>query len=157
KRRATLVNEATLADVARQWNLQDYLRLGQGELASEGKHKSSILSSALEAVLGAVFLDGGLVAVTPVVERLMGDRLDRVKENLRLMNKDFKTLLQEAIQNKYKTVPKYEIDSTQGPEHRKEFKVSVYIQERKLGEGKGLSRKEAEQNAAQSALEKGNL
>jgi ribonuclease III len=155
KRRATLVNETTLADVAREWEVQDYLLLGHGEVASQGAQKNSILSSALEAVFGAIFLDGGLQAAIPVVQKLFGTRID--SDTILILNKDYKTRLQESMQGKFKVVPKYQIESTTGPEHKKTFTVAVYLKDERLAEGTGGNRKEAEQDAARKALEENKI
>ncbi len=145
KRRAALVNEKSLASVARQINLAEYIALGKGEERTNGASKDSILSSALEAVWGAVFLDRGFEAAASVIERF-------VTENL-VANVDYKSELQERWQAENKLAPIYKLDNSEGPDHQKIFYVSVYIGEIKLGSGIGKSRKEAEQDAAKQATE----
>ena len=152
KRRASLVNESTLAEIARELTLPDYVILGRGELHSNGAHKNSILASTLEAVLGAVFLDGGFGAAMPIVERLFSGRLEALPPASPFF-KDYKTRLQEAIQGRYKMAPQYRVEDTQGPDHQKIFHVAILVGDKKLGEGYGSSRKEAEQEAAKSVLE----
>lgn len=152
KRRASLVNEATLAEVAREMKLSDFIVLGHGEIASKGGEKNSILASALEAILGAVYLDSDLKASTHVVAKLFATRIEELSMGKPFF-KDYKTRLQEIIQSKHKVVPNYKIVTTSGPEHQKTFQVAVHLGEKKLGEGIGRSRKEAEQEAARIVLE----
>jgi len=156
KRRASLVNEGTLADIARELKIPDYVILGRGELYSDGREKSSILASTLEAVLGAVFLDGGYEEVYSIVERLFTRRVEELPLSSPFA-KDYKTRLQEIIQGKYRVAPQYRIESTQGPDHKKVFNVAIYLGDRKLSQGIGHSRKEAEQNAAKKVLEELSL
>lgn len=152
KRRAALVNEKTLAEVARELELSEYVILGRGELHSKGHEKESILASTVEALLGAVFLDGGFDATFGIVESLFSARVESLLNDKSSFAKDYKSRLQEIVQSEHKVTPKYVIDKTQGPEHQKTFFVSVMVGEKKLGEGTGKSRKEAEQDAAQRVL-----
>ena len=152
KRRASLVNETTLAEIAREMEMKDYVILGRGEVFSKGREKNSIIASTFEAVLGAVFLDGGFDSAAKIIETLFKTRLDQLPETQPYV-KDYKTRLQEVIQGQHKTAPQYKIEKTHGPEHKKTFHVAVYLGEKKLGEGVGRSRKEAEQAAAHTVLE----
>jgi ribonuclease III len=152
KRRASLVNESTLAEVAREFGIREYLILGRGELNSNGSEKSSILASTMEAVFGAVYLDGGFDEASKIVEKLYKSRLEEVRVKAPFM-KDYKTRLQELIQGTHKTAPRYRIEKTHGPEHEKVFQVAVLVGDKVLSEGQGKSRKEAEQDAAKRALE----
>jgi ribonuclease III len=152
KWRAALVNEQTLAEVARELGISEYLILGRGEIHSHGNEKNSILSSALEAVLGAVFIDGGYEKASEIIGRLFEARIKNIKSSQKYM--DYKTQLQELIQSKHKTAPQYVIEKTTGPEHQKVFQVAIMLASQKLSTGIGRSRKEAEQDAARSVLEK---
>jgi ribonuclease-3 len=156
KRRASLVNETTLSEMAKEILVQDYVILGRGEVCSGGREKNSILASTFEAVLGSVFLDGGFDAAYNIVERLFKQRVEDLPLN-RPYAKDYKTRLQEIVQGKYKIAPQYRIEGTHGPDHKKIFQVAILLGERKLSEGKGCSRKEAEQDAAKRVLEEMNL
>ena len=148
--RASLVNEQHLALMARMVELGRYLELGKGEESSFGRNKSSILSCAYEAVLGAIFEDGGYQVVCEVIERHFLPVIDEKKEALLIA--DAKSRLQEKLQEKYNEAPTYRIDEEQGPSHKKLFMVSVCFQDRVLGSGQAGSKKEAEQRAAAEAL-----
>lgn len=152
KRRASLVNEAVLAEMARELGIPEFILLGRGEMNSHGNQKDSILSSAFEAVMGAVFMDGGFYPAYQIIERLFTAKIDAVATAIPFAS-DFKSRLQEQAQSVHKVAPHYKIISTQGPEHQKVFKVQVILNEKILAEGEGKSRKEAEQAAARKALE----
>lgn len=152
KRRASLVNENILADVAREIELSEYLILGKGEVNSNGGQKNSILASAFESVLGAVYIDGGYLAARQIVERLFSQRIISIETSSPFV-KDYKTRLQELMQSKYKAAPQYIIEKTEGPEHQKIFRVAIMLGEQKMSFGIGRSRKEAEQDAARKVLE----
>lgn len=149
KLRASAVNAGVLAEVARKIGLGDHLLLGKGEDASGGRNKSSILADALEALLGAVYLDGGLEAARAFTlhhfEHLIREHAasDQVR--------DFKTTFQEEVARRTGTLPEYSITSS-GPDHDKDFFARVYVGGRELGAGRGKSKKEAEQSAARQAL-----
>jgi len=151
KLRASLVNEQHLAGMARDIELGRYLELGKGEDASQGRAKPSILSSAYEAVIGAVFEDGGYQTVAELIERFFLPDLEKKKEELLIA--DAKSRLQELLQEKYNEAPTYRLDAEEGPSHQKLFTVSVCFQLRVLGTGQAGSKKEAEQRAASAALE----
>jgi len=148
KLKAQLVSGPSLAQWGRDIGLGEYLILGQGEAAGGGKNRDSIVSDAMEAVIGAICIDGGYEAARTFVE----SRLAKV--SLSPDETDFKSKLQEAVQKAKKTIPRYEITQTVGPEHDKTFKVSVFVGKEELGCGRGKSRKEAEQAAAKNALSK---
>ncbi|SDP67641.1 ribonuclease III [Desulforhopalus singaporensis] len=150
KLRASLVNEQHLAKMAREVNLGNFLALGKGEDASQGRQKSSILSCAYEAVIGAIFEDGGYDTVVEIVERFFIPALKEKKEELLLA--DSKSRLQELLQEKYNEGPSYQVDGEEGPSHKKIFTVSVTFQDKILGSGRAGSKKEAEQRAAADAL-----
>lgn len=149
--RASLVNEQHLARMARDVELGRYLELGKGEDASQGRTKSSILSCAYEAVIGAVFEDGGYRTASELVERFFLPDLEKKQEELLIA--DAKSRLQELLQEKYSEAPTYKIDAEEGPSHQKLFTVSVCFQDSVLGTGQAGSKKEAEQRAASAALE----
>ena len=149
--RASLVNESHLADMARKLELGRFLFLGKGEDSSNGRNKSSILSCAFEALIGAVFEDSDYSTAASLVQRLFEESIQDKKENLLLA--DAKSRLQEILQEKYNEAPSYRLDSEEGPSHRKQFSVSVVFREQVLGAGKASSKKEAEQRAAAAALQ----
>lgn len=151
--RASLVNQESLADLARLHNLGDYLILGSGELKSGGYRRASILSDALEAIMGAVIQDQGIESCKTWILQLFTDRL----AELRLDNwqKDPKTRLQEYMQARQVDIPNYTLISESGLPHEKTFKVecSITLFDKKYV-GTGVSRKKAEQHAAELMLEK---
>lgn len=148
--RASLVNEHHLAKMARDINLGQYLALGKGEDASQGRGKPSILSCAYEAVVGAVFEDGGYRTVDELVQRFFLPEIEGKKEELLIA--DAKSRLQEKLQEKFNEAPSYRIDAENGPAHQKMFTVAVVFREEVLGTGVAGSKKEAEQRAASTAL-----
>lgn len=150
KFRAALVNENHLADLARKVELGRFLFLGKGEEASNGRNKSSILSAAFEAVIGAIFEDGGYETVTECVEQFFMPAISEKKEELLIG--DAKSRLQEKLQEQYNEAPRYRLDGEEGPSHQKSFLVSVVFRGRVLGQGTAGSKKEAEQRAATAAL-----
>ena len=150
KLRASLVNEQHLAKMAREVELGKYLALGKGEDSSQGRGKSSILSCAYEAVVGAVFEDGGYQAAADLVARYFLPDIEGKKEELLIA--DAKSRLQEVLQEKYNEAPTYRIEAEEGPSHQKSFTVAVCFREQILGTGQAGSKKEAEQRAAATAL-----
>jgi ribonuclease-3 len=150
KLRASTVNMAVLADVAREISLGNELFLGKGEELSGGRDKASILADAFEAVIGAIYLDRGLEEVEAMISLWFRDRIrDHVESGV---VRDFKTSLQEVAVKKTGRLPEYRIAST-GPDHAKLFNARVFLDGQFLGEGDGHSKKEAEQSAAKEALE----
>jgi ribonuclease III len=150
--RATIVNEAQLSSVAQRLNLGRYLLLGRGEALSNGQEKSSILADTLEAVIAAVYLDGGLEASFEVIERQFFEIISHVRD--RLAAEDFKSRLQELVQVRFKTIPAYKVVAASGPDHDKTFEVRLSIGTWLTAYGTGKSKKAAEQVAAGIALEK---
>lgn len=150
KLRASLVNEQHLAKMARDITLGEQLFLGKGEDASQGRQKSSILSCAYEAVVGAVFEDGGYDTAAAFIERFFAPTLDPKKEELLVA--DSKSRLQELLQEKHNEAPVYTVDAEEGPSHKKLFSVSVRFKGEVLGTGQAGSKKGAEQMAAAAAL-----
>jgi ribonuclease III len=163
KMRAAVVNEKTLAEVAKSTGLQAYVRLGKGEIQSGGALKPSILSSAFEALIAAIYLDGGFAAVYPVVRHLFAPLFGTKAPSLPgaapsavstfTVFNDHKTQLQESVQAKWKVTPTYHLLGTQGPDHAKTFEVEVRMNGKGLASAMGRSKKEAEQNAARVAAE----
>ncbi len=151
KVRSALVQENHLAFMARELNLGDYLLLGRGEENSEGRKKDSILSCAYEAVVGAIFRDGGYKVAQVFVEQRFMARLEYGKENSILA--DAKSRLQEITQEGYAEAPVYILDKAEGPDHDKVFTVSVLFQGRVLATASAKSKKAAEQKAAASAID----
>ena len=153
--RASLVNQGTLAELARYYNIGDYLQLGSGELKSGGFRRDSILSDALEAIMGALVKDQGTDACQQWIGSIFSNKL--AKLSLNNWQKDPKTRLQEAMQSKHLDLPVYNLLTSSGLAHNQTFKVSCIInlfQESSLG--LGSSRKKAEQDAAEKMLNKLN-
>lgn len=150
--RSDIVNEKRLAEVARTFELGSKLRFGKGESDSAGYKKDSIVSSALEAVLAAIFQDGGYRATYSVIERLFSPLFEDIKNDN--FSKDFKTKLQQYTQEVYKTKPVYKTIKESGPDHNKTFKIEVIIAKESMAIAKGGSKKQAEQNAAEILLKK---
>jgi ribonuclease III len=148
KLRAAAVRAESLAQVARGLSLGRYIRLGRGEAASGGADKDSILADALEAVIGAVYVDQGFATAYDLVERLFADRLIEVAASHAAL--DFKTSLQELAAARFEVLPRYEVTDT-GPDHAKTFTATVAIDGTLAGRGEGRSKKEAEQRAAREA------
>ena len=149
--RASLVRETALASVARALRLSEFLRLGEGELASGGAERPSILADALEAVFGAVFLDGGYAAVCGAVRLAFAEALDALDP--RQPAKDDKTRLQELLQARRQGLPEYRVVSTAGAAHKQIFEVECLAAGLDLrATGSGSSRRRAEQQAAGQLL-----
>lgn len=147
KLRASLVCERSLADSARQIGIGSYIRLGKGEASTGGSERDSILSDAFEAVIGAIYLDGGIEHAAVFVRRFVLSDI----ENKKLFY-DSKTTLQEVVQERGENKIFYELISETGPDHAKVFEVNCKLGADILGTGKGKSKKAAEQNAAYEAL-----
>jgi ribonuclease III len=149
--RAHLVREESLADLARNIDLHCALRLGEGEARSGGRMRASILADALEALIGAVFLDGGFDAARLMIERLYGASL--AKDRADGTSKDPKTELQEFLQAERHPLPVYEVVATLGAAHSQTFEVDCIVSDHKVRtRGVGSSRRRAEQEAARQAL-----
>lgn len=149
--RATLIRTETLAAIAREFELGEYLRLGSGEMKSGGKRRDSILADTLEALIGAIYLDGGIDACKRCVEAWFETRLQQVTPGE--VNKDPKTRLQEWLQARGQALPVYTLAATHGEEHNQHFDMVCTIPSvTKPFSGSGSSRRAAEQAAAQDAL-----
>ncbi len=149
-RRDALINQGELASLARRLGLGRYLRLGRGEERQGGRRKDSLLADVVEALLAAVYLDGGLEAARQLAARLFaGPAGEDEGGALRYKNR-----LQEELQRRRQPLPEYRLQAVEGPEHRRVFHVEVYLDGQCLGSGRGTSRKRAEMAAAREALAK---
>lgn len=152
KIRANVVCEPSLANQAKEIKLGQYLLLGKGEEVTGGRDRVSILADAFEAVIGALYLDGGIIVAGKfILDMLTGSIALAIEGNL---FRDYKTDLQEILQSKYDEKISYKVIGEVGPDHNKTFEVEILLGEKSLGTGEGKSKKEAEQMAARSALEK---
>lgn len=150
--RSNLVREETLATLAQQLDLGSYLKLGEGERKSGGSRRASMLADAMEALFGAVFLDGGYATAEKVVLNLFVPYMETV--DFQTLGKDAKTLLQEYLQGKRIPLPVYSVVATQGEAHAQSFEVECVIPSLKIAtRGEGSSRRIAEQQAAQAACQ----
>ena len=148
--RADMVCEQTLAAAANKIGIGEHLMLGHGEERLGGRNRNSILADAMESVIAACFLDGGIQAALKVVQQFILVEVPVTK----LHNVDYKTQLQELVQQKKNQVLSYALVGESGPDHDKQFEVEVSLNGKVVGSGSGSSKKRAEQSAAASALEK---
>jgi ribonuclease-3 len=154
KLKARLVSESSLARAARRLNLGSHLRLGRGEELTQGREKSSLLANAVEALIAAVYLDGGLEAARSFTLKALTQELGDLRELEGPASiQDYKTQLQEWCQKRFETLPQYATVRETGPDHQKIFEVNLLVRGEVLGVGVGRSKKEAEQMAAKQALE----
>ncbi|MGH7164668.1 MAG: ribonuclease III, partial [Nitrospiraceae bacterium] len=154
KLKARLVSEVSLARAARRLNLGSRLRLGRGEELTQGREKNSLLANAVEALIAAVYLDGGLDAARSFTLRTLTQELEDLRElEGPAAIQDFKTQIQEWCQKRFETLPQYATVRETGPDHQKIFEVKLMVRGEVLGVGVGRSKKEAEQMAAKQALE----
>ncbi|MGN0351264.1 MAG: ribonuclease III [Roseburia sp.] len=147
KLRASIVCEPTLALCTKEIELGKYLFLGKGENQTGGRHRKSILSDAMEAVIGAIYLDGGFASAKEFIHKFILTDI----ENKKLFY-DSKTILQEIVQGNYKEELSYELVAEEGPDHDKQFTVDAKMGEKVIGHGVGHTKKAAEQEAAYQAL-----
>ena len=145
--RASIVCEPTLALCAKDINLSQYLLLGRGEDNTGGRYRDSIVSDAFEAVIGAIYLDGGFTIAKEFVMKFVMNDI----ENKHLFY-DSKTILQEIVQKQYKERVEYVLINESGPDHNKSFEVEVRLNEKVLGKGLGRTKRKAEQQAAYEAI-----
>jgi ribonuclease-3 len=151
--KASIVRTESLAEVAKKINLGNYIALSNGEELNKGKENKNILADCFEALVAAVFIDKNFEdAYLFIGEFLFKYKLDYIVKNKLYLSP--KSRLQELLQAQYRVLPVYVIEKEEGPEHKKQFSVSVYCKEKKMGEGFGHSKKEAEEAAAKNALEK---
>ncbi len=152
KLRASLVRRDTLARVARDIKLGDYLYMGKGEESSGGRNKTPNLAGALEAIIAAVYLDQGMAAAGNMVMELLVEEWKKIsRQNIYV---DYKSKLQELVQSRFQMTPAYRLVSEEGPDHDKSFVVEVMVNAKVLGSGTGKSKKLAETEAARLALER---
>jgi ribonuclease-3 len=152
KMKSYLVCETVLADIASSVSLGRYILLGKGEDSTGGRIKKSILSDTFEAVIGAIYLDGGFAKAREIVRAFFKGRVAKVIEEGEFY--DYKTELQEKTQLDYGTLPEYKVIKEQGMEHKRVFTVAVFLDGRELGVASGKRKKEAEALAAKEALDK---
>jgi ribonuclease III len=150
--RAALVRRDTLAEIARRIRLGDFIYMGKGEEASGGRNKTPNLAGTLEALIAAVFLDGGSTAATAVVNTLLSGEWRNLATRVTVA--DFKSRLQELAQAKFQATPVYRLVRESGPDHDKNFIVEVLVKSKAYGSGAGKSKKIAEMEAARLALER---
>lgn len=148
KMRADMVCETALAQAANTIHLGTHLLLGHGEEHGGGRTRASILADAMESVIAASFLDGGLPAAHSIITRLILSQTPRTQ----LHNLDYKTMLQELVQRKKDQVLTYTLQAEHGPDHDKRFEVAVFLNGQQAGTGEGRSKKRAEQAAAEAAI-----
>lgn len=149
KLRASLVCEKALFEFAKEIRLGEFIMLGKGEINTGGRTRPSILADAFEAVIAAIYLDGGIEAARKHVLRFIPKNFDPRHQHIT----DYKTVLQEIIQRNPEEMVEYVLKSESGPDHDKEFTVQVMLNSNVIGEGKGKSKKNAEQMAAKQALD----
>lgn len=149
--RAILVRWDALANAAERINLGDYLVLGKGEEMSGGRRRPSNLAGALEALIGAAFMDGGMRVAQKLVLRLLKPDLDEIAAQG--FSADSKSELQHVAQTRWRQIPAYALISSEGPDHAKLFTVEVSVGDQVMGRGQGRNKKQAELNAARQALE----
>lgn len=152
--KAACVSEDSLFVIANQLDISEYIVLGKGELMSGGKNKKTILADTVEAVIGAFFLDAGFKATEKFISRIMNAQIRMVAKHERY--EDFKSVLQELVQNRFKALPKYVLEKTEGPDHNLRFWVSVYIEDNVFGPCVGKTKKDAEQKVAEIAYKQLN-
>ncbi|MEA3471547.1 MAG: ribonuclease III [Thermodesulfobacteriota bacterium] len=152
KVRAAMVNEQPLAGLAREYRIGEFMLLGRGEENSGGRDKDSILGDAVEAIIGAIYLDGGYESTLRFIRATFQSLVDEWIESPIYL--DYKSLLQEASQGRFRLVPQYRITGASGPDHDKTFEIEASIGDIVSTTGIGKNKKEAEQNAARKALQK---
>ena len=153
KAKASLVSTATLARLAEQLGLGAHLLLGRGEEKTGGRRKQALLADAYEALIAAIYLDGGIEQAGAFVAREFADQMAGVREGS-LTGQDFKSALQEFLQSRERPLPEYRLAGTVGPDHRKQFQVEVVLAGEVMAQAIGASKKEAEQEAARLTFER---
>ncbi|OCR87066.1 ribonuclease III [Campylobacter fetus subsp. testudinum] len=155
KLRAALVNEKSFASISSQITLGDFLYLSAAEDNNNGRNKPSLVSDALEALMGAIYLESGLEAVKKIFINLLESQYNNI--DLQSLGKDYKTTLQEITQARFGVTPRYELISSSGPDHKKSFEMAVFLNDKELARAIGNSKKEAEQSAAWKVLQGINI
>jgi ribonuclease-3 len=151
KLRASVVNEQPLAELARRFRLGEFLLLGRGEETSGGRMKTSLLANAFESIIAAMVLDGGFDRTAAFIGRFFEPLIE--EGGTTTVYRDYKTAAQEVCQTRFRDVPRYVLISETGPDHDKRFETSLIIGERIIATGTGRNKKEAEQQAAKTAME----
>jgi ribonuclease-3 len=149
--RAALVNAVTLSEVASEIGMNDYLLLSKGEAKDTGRARAILLANAIEALIGAIYLDQGYEEAEKFIDKQLFPKMDEIMKNK--LWRDPKSTLQEKVQEVEGATPYYEVIKETGPDHDKQFVVGVYAKEKLMAEGSGKSKQEAEQQAARNALE----
>lgn len=149
--RAALVNTISLSDSAQKMGLNDFLLMSKGEAKDTGRARQYILANAFEACIGAVYLDHGYSAAEQFIATQLFQKTDKIVE--KKLWQDPKSRFQELSQDKVSVTPSYELVSQEGPDHDRTFTVGVFLKTEKVAEGKGRSKQEAEQDAAENAIE----
>ncbi|WNM61616.1 ribonuclease III [Candidatus Nitrospira neomarina] len=158
KIKAGLISRSTLSKAASRLNLGQWLRLGRGEEATKGREKISLLANALEAIIGAVYLDGGLDDARAFIQKVLTMEFSSLQNNpVSSVGWDGKSRLQEWTHKQFGASPQYRLARESGPDHQKVFVVTVEIQGKIMGQGEGRTKKEAEQAAAAQAMEQAGL
>lgn len=152
KKRASIVNEEVLSEIAVRLGFSDFIKLGKGELLTGGAQKPRLLASAFEAIVGAIFLDGGFEVARVFLRREFQPAVSLFTEQALDFERDYKTRLQELVQKTVKITPTYELVKEEGPPHDRVFTACVRIGEEVWAEGNGRSKKHAEQEAARLAI-----
>jgi len=148
KMRSSIVSEASLAEIARKIDIGPHIYLGRGETLSKGFDRDSLLADALEALFGAVYLDGGVQKAMALIEQHLKEQTIRSEQKSR----DYKTIFQEIVQQKEQKTPTYRLIAQSGPDHKKTFEVGAYVGEKLITKGTGSNKRLASQEAARLAL-----
>lgn len=149
--RSLLVNTKSLAQIAKELSFGDYLKLSKGEEDSKGRQNQSLLADSFESFIGALFIDQGILAVSDFLELVLLPKTDEIMKNKSF--KDPKSLLQEYVQSRRQNSPMYKVLEESGPAHARKFLIGAYIAGKMISQGTGKSKREAEENAAEKALE----
>lgn len=150
--RAALVNAVMLSQITKEFNLNDFMLLSRGESKDTGRARQYILANAIEALIGAIYLDGGYEPASQFISKFVLKELSRIIEGR--LYRDAKSLFQEQAQDKVGITPSYEVLEEWGPDHARNFKIGVFLEKEMAGVGKGPSKQEAQQEAAEDGLKK---
>ena len=150
--RAALVNAIMLSQITKEFDLNDFMLLSRGEAKDTGRARQYILANAIEALIGAIYLDGGYEPAAKFIEKFVLKELPRIIEGR--LYRDAKSLFQEQAQDKVGITPSYEVLEEWGPDHARNFKIGVFLEKEMAGVGQGPSKQEAQQMAAEDALKK---
>lgn len=152
KLRAAVVRKTTLAKIAKRLDIGTYVLLGKGEEQGGGRKRNSLLADTMEAIIGAIYIDSGLKAARKFILDHFAEEIERLDQDHHKM--DYKSILQEITQARFQTLPKYRVVGETGPPHDRIYEISLTIAKEPYGTGKGRNKKEAQQKAARTALEK---